>query len=79
MTSVSIADAKARLSELIDRVSRGETVQITRRGKPVAQLGPTDRPKKPIDVDALRAMTDKMAYSPVSAGDLVRQMRDEGY
>ena len=38
MGSVSIADAKAHLSELVERASGGETVQITRRGKPVAQI-----------------------------------------
>ena len=36
MTEVSVAEAKAHLSELLDRVERGEEVVITRRGKPVA-------------------------------------------
>lgn len=55
MESYSIADAKARLSELIDRAEAGETVSITRRGKPVARLVAEDQPKKPIDVEAMRA------------------------
>ena len=38
MDTVSIADAKARLSELVDRVAGGGSVCITRRGKPVAKL-----------------------------------------
>jgi prevent-host-death family protein len=38
MISVPLAQAKNQLSELIGRVERGETVAITRRGKPVAQL-----------------------------------------
>ena len=44
MISVPLAQAKNRLSELIGRVERGETVAFTRRGKPVAQLVgyPTD-------------------------------------
>jgi len=44
MISVPLAQAKNRLSELIGRVERGETVAVTRRGKPVAQLVgyPTD-------------------------------------
>ena len=37
---VSIAEAKNRLPELIRAVEDGEIVVITRRGKPVAQLGP---------------------------------------
>jgi prevent-host-death family protein len=37
---VSIAEARRRLSELIRAVEDGDTVVITRDGKPVAQLSP---------------------------------------
>lgn len=40
MNEIALFDAKNRLSELIDRVLKGETITITRRGKPVAQLVP---------------------------------------
>lgn len=33
-------DAKSRLSELVDRVRRGERVVIARSGEPVAELIP---------------------------------------
>ncbi len=33
-------EAKNKLSALLDRVVRGETIQITRRGKPIAELRP---------------------------------------
>lgn len=36
--SVSVAEAKAHLSEILDRVESGEEVIITRRGKAVARL-----------------------------------------
>ena len=35
---MTITDVKARLSELVDRVEAGETVTITRKGRPVARL-----------------------------------------
>ena len=35
MTEVSVAEAKAHLSEILDRVEAGESVVITRRGKAV--------------------------------------------
>jgi len=35
---VSVADAKRRFSELIERVGRGERFLVTRRGKPVLAL-----------------------------------------
>lgn len=36
--NVSIAEAKARLAELLRRVERGEEFTITRHGKPVARM-----------------------------------------
>ena len=33
-------EAKTKLSELLDKVQRGQTFQITKRGKPVAVLSP---------------------------------------
>ena len=33
-------EAKTRLSELLEQVSRGRTYVITRRGRPVAELRP---------------------------------------
>jgi len=37
---VSIAEAKRRLPELIRIVEAGESVIVTRHGKPVAQISP---------------------------------------
>lgn len=38
MTTYSVAEAKNRLPDLIDRAIEGEEVVITRRGKPVVEL-----------------------------------------
>ena len=76
MDSVNLADAKAHLSELVDRVETGDAIEITRRGKPVARLSGVKVPRKPIDIDALRAFTDAMPKQTQSAADLVRSMRD---
>ena len=38
MDSYSIADAKARFSEVVERAEAGETVDITKRGKLVARV-----------------------------------------
>jgi prevent-host-death family protein len=40
MGKASISETKNRLSALIDRVRKGETILITDRRRPVAQLGP---------------------------------------
>ncbi len=40
MSSVGSFEAKTHLAALLDRVAKGETVEITRRGVPVAKLVP---------------------------------------
>lgn len=76
MGAVSLADAKAHLSELIDRVEAGDSIDITRRGRRVARLTAAEAPRKRIDLAALRALTTMMSNSSDSAADLVREMRD---
>ena len=40
MVEIQSSEAKAKLSQFLDEVERGETVVITRHGKPVAHLVP---------------------------------------
>jgi prevent-host-death family protein len=77
VTTISLADAKARLSELVERAAAGETVCITRRGKPIAQITAVRRPLEPINAAALKQLTDTMPRQDESAGVFVRRMRDE--
>jgi len=51
MKQVGVYAAKTNLPRLIEEVERGETVTITRHGKPVARLVPVDRSRE--DVSAL--------------------------
>lgn len=76
MNAISLADAKAHLSDLIDRVEAGDSIDITRRGKPVARLTAVARPRKPIDAAMLRALTATMPSQSQDSADLVRSMRD---
>ncbi len=77
MPTVTLAEAKAHLSALVEQAARGETVRITRRGKPIAQIGPIQQPRKKIDVSALRKLTDSLPLQPESAGEFMRRVRDE--
>lgn len=77
MATISLAEAKARLSELIDRVEAGESVEITRRGKPVARISAIRAPRQRVDIAALEALAAAMPPQPQSAADLVRTMRDD--
>jgi prevent-host-death family protein len=40
MTTASISETKAKLSALLERVKAGESITITDRGNPVAQIVP---------------------------------------
>ena len=76
MDAINLADAKAHLSKLIDRVEAGDSIDITRRGKPVARLTAVIRSRKPIDVALLQSLTATMPPQAESAANLVRAMRE---
>lgn len=71
-------DAKNRLSELLDRVERGESIVITRHGEPVARLVPfeqrIDAPVVERAIQGLRKLRKKAKLGGVSLRDLI----DEG-
>ncbi len=77
MTSISLADAKAQLSALVERAVQGEAIDITRRGTAIARITTLDRPRKRIDAAALRRLTDAMPAQAEPAGDWMRGMRDD--
>jgi prevent-host-death family protein len=75
MLNVNLADAKTRLSELVDRAENGEEIVITRHGQPVARLSAMETPKKPI-----RSMAEFRARMPKlkeSLSESLRKVRDE--
>jgi prevent-host-death family protein len=76
MTSVTLTDARTHLSALVERALRGEVVTITRRGKAVAQLLGLNSPRRPVDVEALRALTESMATPGKPASRWFRRVRD---
>jgi prevent-host-death family protein len=52
MKTVSIRDAKNRLTELARSVEGGETIIVTRNGRPVLDLVP-HKPRRGLDLEAL--------------------------
>lgn len=79
MSAYSVAQAKAHLSALLDQVARGESVTLTKRGKPVARIIPAEqRPEKPkLDLRALEQFRSKLPKSRVDSVTTMRKMRDE--
>lgn len=66
MDSVGVRELRQRASELLRRVQRGQTVQITDRGRPVAVLspwaegGPLERLRQAGDVQSARGSFDDL-------------------
>ena len=77
MLTVNLAQAKARLSELLDRVESGEEIIITRYGKPVAHIRQAIPPKKPLPLEKLAAFRARMPHWRKDSASLVREMRDD--
>ncbi|EUB96486.1 prevent-host-death family protein [Rhizobium sp. CF080] len=77
MTAITLAEAKEKLGELIDRVAQGETVEILRDGQPVAQLAPPRSKKQPIDFEMLKAIREQMPPQSEDAGTFMRRFRDD--
>ncbi|MBK5963047.1 prevent-host-death protein [Thiocystis minor] len=67
MEQIQIAQAKAHLSALLERVEAGEEIVITRRNKPIARLIPERTPPRKA-ADAVQAAwtLNVFALDPIS-------------
>jgi prevent-host-death family protein len=76
--TIGAFEAKTHLSGLLDRVSKGETITITRHGIPAAMLVPVSETKTKLThqeiVEGMRAL--RLRIKPGSMG--VRAMVEEG-
>ncbi len=79
MPIVTALEAKTRFGELLDRVSRGEEIVITRHDKPVARMVPEGRPNLE-DIRraaaGLRALRLEMAKRPGFKAISDKEIRD---
>ncbi|MBM3554195.1 MAG: type II toxin-antitoxin system prevent-host-death family antitoxin [Alphaproteobacteria bacterium] len=79
MDKVTVAEAKAGLSALLDRVEAGGEVLITRRGAPIARLVGTEPRRKKLDLKRLAAFRATLRPDPTDSATRLRKMRDAGY
>jgi len=78
MKQIQASQAKAQFAELLDQVERGETVLITRHGKPIARLVREEDERR---ADALRAMAEIKELRKRAGRATVEEIlawRDEG-
>jgi prevent-host-death family protein len=78
MESVGAYEAKTHLPRLLDRVARGEEIQITRNGRPVARLVP----EPGSDADDVRSVIAQMREfrkgRKIGKDVTIRQLIEEG-
>jgi antitoxin (DNA-binding transcriptional repressor) of toxin-antitoxin stability system len=80
MPTYSVAEAKNRLPDLIDRAIEGEEVVITRHGKPVVELRTTTHaPLRPTPATYTWLQARRRARKAVgiTSEELLRQIYDD--
>ncbi|MGH2539370.1 MAG: type II toxin-antitoxin system Phd/YefM family antitoxin [Actinomycetota bacterium] len=69
---VGVRELRQNLSKYLRRVERGERLEVTERGRPVAVLAPIGRPESPLE----RLVATGRASSP--AGDILSLLPPPG-
>lgn len=79
MASVGAFEAKTHLSELLDRVARGEKIVITRHGIPAAVLVPVEEaPRKRSHreiVDGMKALRKRVKPGKMTVREMIAEGR----
>ncbi len=79
MASVGAFEAKTHLSDLLDRVARGEKITITRHGVPAALLVPVEEKEAKLThqeiVEGMRALRKRVKPGKMSVRDMVKEGR----
>ena len=78
MTRISAYEAKTHLPRLLRAAEHGETVIITRHGKPVAQLGPVQESRREDITEVIERMKRARAKRPRVTAEELLSARDEG-
>ncbi|HET6895194.1 MAG TPA: type II toxin-antitoxin system prevent-host-death family antitoxin [Candidatus Baltobacteraceae bacterium] len=76
MKTVGAFEGKTHFSALIDEAARGETIIITKKGKPVAQIGPVASQKDQITPE--QAIRDLFSIKGIRGPVNVRELIEEG-
>ena len=77
MKRIGVYDAKTHLAKLLDEVEKGESVTITRHGRPVAKLVPVPGRRKRSVAEVIAAIRESRKGNRLD-GLTVRELIDEG-
>jgi prevent-host-death family protein len=78
MKRIQASRAKAQFAELLDEVERGETVVITRHGKPIAEIRPSEEERRRIIAQARADIEEMRKHAPRVTAEEILSWRDEG-
>jgi prevent-host-death family protein len=78
MTTIGFYEARTHFSQLLDQVARGKKVLITRRGKPVAVLGPPPAEECRDVRQVIAAMKELRKGNILGEGLSIRDLIEEG-
>ncbi len=79
MKIIQASEAKAKFLSLLDDVERGETIVVTRRGKPIARIEPEQddrRARMKAALDAAIAMR-KASPTGITVEEVLADLRED--
>jgi prevent-host-death family protein len=77
MKQIGVYQARTQLPRLLDEVERGETITITRHGRPVARLVPVSAPRCSVDeaIAAIREFRKSNRLDGLTISELIEEGR----
>lgn len=78
MREIQASEAKAHLLRLLSEVERGETLVITRHGRPIARLVPEQEPRSAEIAAAISRIQARRGKSSRVSIEEILSARDEG-
>ncbi len=75
MKTVGAFEGKTHFSAFINEAERGETIVITKNGRPVAQLGPVQASARADDLDRV---VERILARKIRVGLSARELIEEG-
>jgi prevent-host-death family protein len=77
MKQIGVYEAKTQLPRLLDEVERGETITITRHGRPVARLVPVGGRRRSVreTIEAIEEFRKGHALGDLTIRELIEEGR----
>jgi prevent-host-death family protein len=78
MKQIQSSIAKAQFAELLDQVERGETIVITRHGKPIARLVPDEEARRARVAEAIGGIKELRKHTKPATIEEIIAWKNEG-